>query len=86
MENEKPYNGRDNCYFLKQLWYQKLFPVIYSNCPETYYKLILIYKEDFWQNVATPEIKHEILCNDYKAECWKYVDILNNILALQCSW
>lgn len=33
----------------------------------------------------TPKIKHESLCNDYKAAGLKNVDISNKIKALQCS-
>ena len=34
----------------------------------------------------SPKIKHETLCNDYKAGGLKNVDIPNKIIALQCSW
>ena len=34
---------------------------------------------------STPKIKHESLCNDYKAAGLKNVDISNKIKALQCS-
>ena len=37
-----------------------------------------------WKN-STPKIKHESLCNDYKADGLKNVDIPNKIIALQCS-
>ena len=33
-------------------------------------------KAFFWKN-STPKIKHETLCNDYKAERLKKVDISN---------
>ena len=39
----------------------------------------------FWNN-SSPKIKHETLCNDYKAGGLKDVDIPNKIIALQCSW
>ena len=38
-----------------------------------------------WKN-STPKIKHETLCNDYKAGSLKCVDIPNKVIALQCSW
>ena len=33
-----------------------------------------------------PKIKHETLCNDYKAGRLKYVNIPSKIIARQCSW
>ena len=39
----------------------------------------------FWNN-SSPKIKHETLCNDYKAGGLKNVDIRSKITALQCSW
>ena len=42
-------------------------------------------KDFFWNN-SSPKIKHETLCNDYKAGRLKNVDIPNKIIALQCSW
>ena len=39
----------------------------------------------FWNN-SSPKIKHESLCNDYKAGGLKNIDIPNKIIALQCSW
>ena len=44
-----------------------------------------IQKAFLWKN-STPKIKHETLCNDYKAGGLKNVDIPNKIIALQCSW
>ena len=44
-----------------------------------------IQKAFLW-NDSTPKIKHRILCNDYKAEGLKNVDISNKIIALICSW
>ena len=38
----------------------------------------------FFEKNSTPKIKHETLCNDYKARL-KNVDIPNKITALQCS-
>ena len=38
-----------------------------------------------WKN-STTKIKHETLCNDYKAGGLKNVNIPNKIIALQCSW
>ena len=35
---------------------------------------------------SPPKMKHETLCNDYKAGRLKNVDIANKIIALQCSW
>ena len=40
----------------------------------------------FIRNNSSPKIKHETLCNDYKAGGLKNVDIPNNVIALQCSW
>ena len=40
----------------------------------------------FFRNYSSPKIKHETLCNDYKAGGLKNVDILNKITALQFSW
>ena len=42
-------------------------------------------KAFLWNNF-TPKIKHEILCNEYKAGGLKNVDIGNKVIALQCSW
>ena len=44
-----------------------------------------IQKAFLWKN-STPKIKHETLCNDYKAGGLKNVDISNKIIALQCFW
>ena len=44
-----------------------------------------IQKAFLWKNY-TPKIKHETLCNNYKAAGLKNVDIPNKTLALQCSW
>ena len=44
-----------------------------------------VQKAFLWKN-PTPKIKHETLCNDYKAEELKSVDIPNKILTLQCYW
>ena len=44
-----------------------------------------IQKAFLWKN-STPKIKHETLCNNYKAGGLKNVDIPNKIIALQCSW
>ena len=44
-----------------------------------------IQKAFLWNN-STPKIKHETLCNDYKAGGLKNVDIPRKIIALQCSW
>ena len=41
-------------------------------------------KAFFWK-ISTPKIKHENLCNDYKAAGFKNVDILNKLIAPQCS-
>ena len=43
-----------------------------------------IQKTFFWNN-SSPEIKHETLCNEYKAGGLKNVDIPSKIIALQCS-
>ena len=43
-----------------------------------------IQKAFFWNN-SSPKIKHETLCNDYKAGWLKNV-IPNKVIALQCSW
>ena len=43
-----------------------------------------IQKTFLWNN-STPKIKHETLCNDYKSEGLKNVDIPNKIIAFQCS-
>ena len=48
-------------------------------------KLEKIQKAFLWNN-STPKIKHETLCNDYKAGGLKNVDIPRKIIALQCSW
>ena len=42
-----------------------------------------IQKGFLWKN-STPKMKHETLCNDYKAGGLKNVDISNKIIALQC--
>ena len=34
MENDKPYFRRENCY----CYIKNYFPIIYKNCPKTYYK------------------------------------------------
>ena len=39
----------------------------------------------FWNN-SSPKIKHETLCNGYKAGGSKNVDIRSKIIALQCFW
>ena len=44
-----------------------------------------IEKAFFWNN-SSPKLKHETLCNDYKAGGLKHVDIPSKIIALQCSW
>ena len=45
-----------------------------------------IQKAFLWKNF-TPKIKHETLCNGYKAGGGlKNVDIPNKIIALPCSW
>ena len=44
-----------------------------------------IQKTLFWNN-SSLEIKHETLCNEYKAGGLKHVDIPSKIIALQCSW
>ena len=44
-----------------------------------------IQKAFLWKN-STPKIKHETLCNDYKAGGLKNFDIPNKIIVLQCSW
>ena len=44
-----------------------------------------IQKAFLWNN-TTPKIKHETLCNDYKAGGLKNVDNPNKITVLQCSW
>ena len=41
-----------------------------------------IQKAFLWKN-SSPKIKHETLCNDYKGECLKNVDILNKTISLQ---
>ena len=43
-------------------------------------------EDTFLQNNPTPKIKHETVCNDYKVEESKSVEIPNEIIALQCSW
>ena len=43
-----------------------------------------IQKTVFWNN-SSLEIKHETLCNEYKAGGLKNVDIPSKIIALQCS-
>ena len=47
---------------------------------------ILLYLKAFVWNNSTPKIKHETLCNDYKAGGLKNVDIPNKIIALQCCF
>ena len=42
-------------------------------------------KSLLWKN-STPKIKHETLCNDYKAGELKIVNILKKIIVLQWSW
>ena len=44
-----------------------------------------IQKTFLWKN-SSPKIKYETLCNDYKGEGLKNIDILNKIISLQCSW
>ena len=46
------------------------------NEPERIQKVFL------WKN-SSPKIKHETLCNDFKGECLKNVDILNKTISLQ---
>ena len=43
-------------------------------------------QKSFFLEKLSPKIKYETLCNDYKAGGLKNVDILNEIIALQCSW
>ena len=40
----------------------------------------------FLGNDSSPKIKHETLCNNYKAGGLKNVDIPSKIIALQWSW
>ena len=42
-------------------------------------------KAFFWNNPC-PKIKHETLCDGYKARGLKSLDIPNKITAHQCSW
>ena len=44
------------------------------------------YKRLFFWNNSSPKIKHETLCNNYKAEELKNVDIPNKTIILQCPW
>ena len=44
------------------------------------------YKRHVLWNNSTPKIKHQTLCNDYKAGGLKNVNIPNKIIALQCYW
>ena len=44
------------------------------------------YKRLFFWNNSSPKLKHETLCDDYKTGGLKNFDILNKIIALQCSW
>ena len=44
------------------------------------------YRRRFCGKNSAPKIKHETLCNNYKAVGLKNVDIPNKIIALQCSW
>ena len=48
-------------------------------------KLEKVQKAFFWKN-SSPKIKHETLCNKYKARGLKNVDSPNKIIAFQCSW
>ena len=42
-------------------------------------------KEIIW-NGSNPKIKHSTLSNKYKNGALKCVDILSNVISLQCSW
>ena len=42
-------------------------------------------KKGFFWNNSSPKVKHETICNDYKAERLKNFEIPNKIIALQCS-
>ena len=70
--------------FLKQ-WQniENCFPSIYNNWPKT---LSMDLKKAFFWNNPCPKIKHETLCDDYKAPGLKSLDIPNKIIAHQCSW
>ena len=48
-------------------------------------KLERIQKAFLWK-YSSPKIKDETLCNDYKGQDLKNIDILNKIISLQCSW
>ena len=57
-------------------------PVRPKRCCERTWKM----QKAFLLDNSTPKIKHETICNDYKAGGLRNVNIPNKVLALQCSW
>ena len=87
VENEKPCTRRENRYLSKitaicNVVFQSLIATVPKHIVN---ELEIIQKSFIWES-STLKIKHETLCNDYKAEELKYVDIPNKIIALQRSW
>ena len=83
MENEKPSTGRESRRFESNNDIKNCFSTIYNNCPKTYCKQTSKNTRGFF---SIPTIKHENLCNGYKAGRLRNVDIPNKIIALQSSW
>ena len=63
-----------------------VFQAFITTVPKHIVKELKKIRTAFFLNNSSPNIKHETLCNDYKAGGLKNVDILSKIIAFQCSW
>ena len=62
-----------------------VFKSFIATVPKYINKLGKIQKAFLWPNY-TPKIKHETLCNGYKAGGLENADIANKIMISQCYW
>ena len=62
------------------------FPRFIATVPKHFFNEVKKTQKAFFWNNSSPKIKHETLCNDYKAGELKNVDIPNKIITHQCSW
>ena len=63
-----------------------VFQAFITTVPKHIFNELKKIQNAFFLNNSSPKIKHETLCNNYKAGGLKNVDILSKIIALQCFW
>ena len=82
MKNEKAYTKTKKTIAISKIVFQSFITTVPKHTLNELKKI----QKSFFLNNLSPQIKHETLCNDYKAGGLKNIDFPNKIIAPLCSW